>query len=268
MDKVRAVISDIHGNLEALKAVLTDIEYQGIKEIVCLGDIVGYGPDPIECIELTQKRCQTVLFGNHDMAVLSQPFGFNKYARQAIEWTRKQLKPGLLSLPATRARWEYLKTRPMRYEEEDGNLLFVHASPRDPVMEYLEESDLMNVGFGPGNKIIENFEIVKRVAFIGHSHKPGIFTYNVEKDDYGYIHLWDLEDLRYELPEKGKGKSIINVGSVGQPRDEDPRACYILLEGKSVSYRRVFYDVTRTKAKIKVVEELDEALAERLEAGI
>jgi predicted phosphodiesterase len=253
----KAIISDIHGNLEALEAVLTDIDYHGLEEIICLGDIVGYGPDPVGCVDLVRKRCKVTICGNHDIAVLNQAFGFNKWAKRAIDWTRRKLKPGFLSRPQTRERWQFMSTLPDRYIEDNGDLLYVHGSPRDPVMEYMDENDLMNVGFGPDNKVIEVFKLVQWVSFIGHSHKPGIFIYKADKDDYAFIHLWDLPDLRLDLGEKGKWKCVINVGSVGQPRDGD----------KTVQYRRVYYDVELTRKKIAAVPDLDEKLATRLEAG-
>ncbi|HHN46968.1 MAG TPA: metallophosphoesterase [Planctomycetes bacterium] len=265
----KAVISDIHGNLEALQAVLTDIDYHGIEEIICLGDVVGYGPDPVECVDIVRKRCKVSICGNHDIAVLNQAFGFNQFAKRAIDWTRRRLKPGFLSRHDARDRWDFLKGCPDRYSELDGDVLYVHGSPRDPIMEYMDENDLMNVGFGPDNKVIESFKIVQWTAFIGHSHKPGVFTYNIEKDDYAYTHLWDLPDLRVELKEKGAWKAIVNVGSVGQPRDGDPRASYVVLdlEERQAVYRRVYYDVELTRRKIQAVNDLDEKLGARLEAG-
>ncbi|MBN1809843.1 MAG: metallophosphoesterase family protein [Planctomycetes bacterium] len=265
----KAIISDIHGNLEALEAVLTDIDYYGLEDIICLGDVVGYGPNPVECLDLVMKRCSVTICGNHDIAVLNQAFGFNKWAKRAIDWTRRKLKPGFMSRPQTRARWEFLMSRPDRHEEDDGNILYVHGSPRDPVMEYMDENDLMNVGFGPDSKIIEVFNLVKWVSFIGHSHKPGIFTHYPKKDDYAYTHLWDLPDLKLKLGEPGEFKAVVNVGSVGQPRDGDPRSSYVVLDSdeKTVTYRRVFYDVELTRRKIQSIRDLDEKLAARLEAG-
>jgi len=110
---------------------------------------------------------------------------------------------------------------------------------------------------------------VNWVCFVGHSHKPGVFTYNVEKDDYGFTHLWDLADLKVDLREKGRWKAVINVGSVGQPRDGDPRSSYVVFDtdAKTVTYRRVYYDVELTRQKIEAVKDLDEKLAARLEAG-
>ncbi len=257
---MHAVISDIHGNLTALKAVLADIDAKGIKRIVCLGDIIGYGPDPIECADMVRERCEVVICGNHDVAVLTQAFGFHKYARDAIDWTREQLKPSTLSLPAKRARWEFLENLRDRYQE--GRVLYVHGSPRDPVMEYVEEADTVDMGFGPSDKIRDIFSRFEWLCFVGHTHHPGVFT-----GDFKHIHPSKLEDENgiYVVPEDGK--ALVNVGSVGQPRDGDARSCYVTLDGNTVQYHRVEYDIEKVIADIAGIEMLDERLGTRLRNG-
>lgn len=268
---MHAVISDIHGNLTALEAVLADIDAKGIKRVVCLGDIIGYGPDPIKCTDIVRKRCEVVICGNHDVAVLTQAFGFHKYARDAIDWTRKQIKPGTVSLPPKRARWEFLEGLPDRYQE--GRALYVHGSPRDPVMEYVEEADTVDMGFGPSDKIRDIFSRFEWLCFVGHTHHPGVFT-----GDFKHIHPSKLpdalerptdsaeaEDGIYRCPEDGK--TLVNVGSVGQPRDGDPRSCYVTVDGDVVQYHRVEYDIEKVIAAITEIDMLDERLGLRLRDG-
>jgi len=129
----RALISDIHGNLVALEAVLADIATQKVDEIVCLGDICGYGPQPIECIKLVREHCAWTLRGNHDEAIFIEPHDFGKNALAAIHWQRTILQPRPDSPPADAERWNWLKGLPAERKEKD--IVFVHASPRDPIYE-------------------------------------------------------------------------------------------------------------------------------------
>ncbi len=258
---MHAIISDIHGNLPALEAVLADIDEKGLKRIICLGDAVGYGPSPVECVDLIRERCEIVICGNHDVAVLTQAFGFNKYARDAIDWTRGELKPSAVSLPRKRERWEFMKNLPDRYQE--GRALYVHGSPRDPVMEYTEAADTQDLGFGPSEKIRDIFAHVEWLCFIGHTHHPGVFT-----GDFKHIHPSKLDGGGYKVPDDDKdSKTIVNVGSVGQPRDHDPRACYVTLDGDEVQYHRVEYDLERVIAGIAEIELIDERMGLRLKEG-
>ena len=127
-----AIISDLHSNLEALTAVLKDIEGQGIKSVWCLGDLVGYGPNPLEVVDLALEW-DVALMGNHDEAVLREPFGFNPIARAAVTWTRAQLKPGLLSSAIKKRRWKFHSDLKLTHAVE--GVYLVHGSPRDPSME-------------------------------------------------------------------------------------------------------------------------------------
>jgi predicted phosphodiesterase len=246
----RAVISDIHSNLEAFEAVLADIASQGITEVYCLGDVIGYGPNPRECIDLAMK-CDICLLGNHDQAALFDPEGFNTGAERAIFWTRDQLEqPG--DKPEEQAkRWDFLGELP-RNHREDG-LLFVHGSPRNPLNEYVFPEDVYN-----RRKMEKIFSLVERYCFQGHTHVPGVFT----------------EGLQFFTPEElhnqyrfGDEKIMMNVGSVGQPRDCDPRACYVVLEDETATYRRVEYPVESTIKKIYETPELDNFLGDRLREG-
>lgn len=246
---MRAIISDIHGNLEALENVLADIKEQGAEEIYCLGDIIGYGPNPRECIDLVMQHCKVCIIGNHDQAALFDPEGFNPGAERAIFWTRHTLESGDAS--AVEKRWEYLGELPrMRREQE---YMFVHGSARNPLNEYVFPEDIYNQ-----RKMDRIFQLVPNICFQGHTHIPGVFR----------------DDLSFQAPEEfghtyefDSGKTLVNVGSVGQPRDGDNRSCYVLLDGKSITYRRIPYDFEKTASKIYPIPELDNFLGDRLRDG-
>lgn len=246
-----AVISDIHANAEALEAVLADIKGQDITEVLCLGDVVGYGIDAERCIDLVQDRCSLCLCGNHDWAVVNTALGFNQMARQAIELTRQRLQPGRWSSPSRRRRWAFLEKLPESHTR--NNWLLVHASPRDPITEYIFPEDVEV----DTEKMEEIFSKFQSVCFVGHTHLPGVF-----QDDMTFLTPSEL-GARYQL---GKGKAVVNVGSVGQPRDGDVRACYVVVEDDTVFYRRVPYDVRKTMEKIRA-SRLDALCAERLALG-
>ena len=248
-----ALISDVHSNLEALVAVLADADAQGARDIVCLGDVVGYGPEPAATADLVRTRVSACVRGNHEEALLDGGKGFNGAARKAIEWTRAQLEPGLFAGPAARRRWAWLSSLPLTLAR--GSDLLVHGSPRDPTSEYLLASEL---AFGSTQKYEEIFETFERFLFVGHTHLPCVIT-----DDYEAHAASELGD-RYEHV---SGKAIINTGSVGQPRDGDKRACYALVEGATVTWRRVPYDVEKTVAKMAAIEALEPRLSERLLVG-
>lgn len=246
---VRAIISDIHGNLEALEAVLADIQQQNVADVYCLGDILGYGPNPRECLDLVMQHCAATILGNHDQAALFDPEGFNAGAERAIFWTRHVLETG--DSRANERRWEFLGELPRVRREE--NVLYVHGSARNPLNEYVFPEDIYNQ-----RKMERIFALVDKYCFQGHTHIPGIFL-----ESLSFLSPEEI-DLRYELSGE---KVVLNVGSVGQPRDGDPRACYVLLDGQSVTYRRVPYDFERTIAKIYKIPELDNFLGDRLRDG-
>jgi predicted phosphodiesterase len=246
----RAIISDIHSNLEGLQAVLADIEQQGITEIYCLGDIIGYGPNPRECIDLTM-RCNVCILGNHDQGALFDPEGFNAGAERAIFWTRDQLESPVGD-PADRIRrWNFLGELP-RNRRENG-FLFVHGSARNPLNEYVFPEDIYNQ-----RKMEKIFSLVEKYCFQGHTHVPGVFTQNLN-----FLSPDEVGD-QYRLSDM---KAMINVGSVGQPRDGNPRACYVVLEDDVVRFRRVEYPVEQTIKKIYDTPELDNFLGDRLREG-
>ena len=277
----RALISDIHGNIEALEAVLDDIQSQNIQEIYCLGDIIGYGPNPRECIDLVMQNSVMTLLGNHDEGALFDPNGFNIGAERAIFWTRSQLETGGESSQRER-RWDYLAELPRTHRL--GPFLFVHGSPRNPLSEYIFPEDIYN-----HRKMERLFQLVERYCFQGHTHVPGVFT-----EGYQFFAPEEI-DHEYTL---GEGKMMVNVGSVGQPRDGDSRACYLILddgeggaaaassgdgndpdpgdgdlastpthESARIFYRRIPYNFEATIEKIYSIPELEPFLGDRLRQG-
>jgi diadenosine tetraphosphatase ApaH/serine/threonine PP2A family protein phosphatase len=246
---VLAILSDVHANLEAFRAVLEDIARHSVTAVYCLGDTIGYGPNPRECLDLAAANCKVVLLGNHDQAALCGPVNFREHAVRAIAWTQAQLQaPDAVAA----ARWRELLSGLPQYHAE-GNLLFVHGSPRDPINEYVFPA-CAQVPF----LMADLFARVPGCCFLGHTHLPGIFTEQV----VGFYEFRPPEPYRLN----GQ-KAIVNVGSVGQPRDGDWRACYALFEGETVSFRRVEYDVEATVRKIHAAEGLDAMLGDRLREG-
>jgi predicted phosphodiesterase len=248
---VKAIISDIHSNFEALSAVLADIEKQGVSEVYCLGDIIGYGPNPRECIDLVMSSCKIVLLGNHDQGALFDPDGFNRAAEMAIMWTRQQLELPGESRAVQAKRWEFLAERPRSHRE--NGFLYVHGSARNPLNEYVFPEDIYNQ-----RKMERIFTLVERYCFQGHTHVPGIFTESLQ------FHTPDDVGSAFKLDGH---KMLCNVGSVGQPRDLDRRACYVLLNDDTIQFRRVEYDVNATKQKIYSIPELENFLGDRLDEG-
>lgn len=245
----RAIISDIHSNLEALEAVLADIDEQGIREIYCLGDVVGYGPNPRECIDRVMKMDLCIL-GNHDQGALFDPEGFSSGAERAIFWTRDQLEMQTGD-DRSAARWGFLSEAPR--VRSDGDYLFVHGSARNPLNEYVFPEDVYN-----SRKLEKIFSLITKYCFQGHTHVPGVFTaadrFYSPQDMGGWYHL-------------GSEKAMINVGSVGQPRDGDSRSCYVVQEEEKITFRRVEYPIEKTAEKIYAIPELDNFLGDRLKEG-
>ena len=271
-----AVVSDIHGNLEAFEAALNDIERRSIKLIYCLGDIVGYGANPKECLDAVIDRCELSLCGNHDQAVFYEPTNFNVGAERAAYWTRQVLEDEPNKAKRNR-RWEVLGRLPIRHEA--NGLLLVHASPRRPVNEYLFPEDVYT---NPG-KILDNFKRLEehhRACLVGHTHVPGVFL-----DDPCFEPPDELSEVGvYSIT--SDEKAIINIGSIGQPRDRDPRLCYIVVYEKgeapegydpphvgedeycvSLEFIRLEYDIEKAARKIYDVPELDDFLGTRLFEG-
>jgi predicted phosphodiesterase len=271
-----AVISDIHSNLEALTTVLADIEKRGIKTIYCLGDVVGYGPNPTECLDLIIKKTKWCVMGNHDYAVLYEPTNFNYAAEQASFWTRDVLEWSRKEKnDESNRRWNFLGTLPMRQTlktkltaPEDTHAVsatelrtntaiidFVHASPKRPINEYIFPDDV----YSNPIKIRILFERVKHICFVGHTHLPGVF---LDEPDF-YL----PEELGDRYPIVDNEKAIINIGSVGQPRDSDRRSSYVYVNGNEVHFVRLEYNFEITAKKIMSIKQLDNLHAERLREG-
>ena len=240
-----AILSDIHANLEALEAVLDDMGELDVEAVYCLGDTVGYGPDPSECLDV-MMHFQVAILGNHEEAARGEPEGFTPEAAAAARWTRQRLLTPQEGGESPAARQRFMEKLPSTHEE--GDFLYVHASPRDPTREYIYPRDATDSG-----KMWEIFRMIKRYCFVGHTHLPGIFT-----DSFKFYAPPDLQEGAWPLQER---KIICNVGSVGQPRDGDWRACYVLLEDNAIYFRRVEYDMKKTLKKIKQHPQLRNTLS-------
>jgi len=242
--RLRAILSDVHGNLEALQAVLRDAALHGVEAVYCLGDLVGFGPSPRECVEAAM-RWQVVLQGDYDHRAVFGSGDESPWARRADAWTRGQLGA------AGGRPLEFLAG--LRPKHREGDFLFVHASPRDPLREFVFPEEIYN------RLMMERlFAAVGRYCLVGHTHVPGVFT-----EDFQYLTPEEVGHV-YRL---GGGKALVNVGSVGQPRDGDWRACYALLDGEAVRFRRVEYDVEATVRKVHGTDDLDNLQGDRLREG-
>lgn len=240
-----AVISDIHGNLEALEAVLADVP-EAVDGVYCLGDVVGYGASPNECCDLVRALQRPVISGNHDLAVtdLSTDLSwFNPVAAAAVEWTRARISDENAS---------FLLTRPRMHQER--NALFVHGSVRDP-----DEYIINNASAQANIDLLRAEYPGVAVCFFGHTHvKTVVPSPNGSGVEEGIMDL--VSD----------GPYLVNPGSVGQPRDGDTFASYALAEnapgGIRVAYRFVEYDIEKAQAKIRAAG-LPGMLADRLAQG-
>jgi len=248
-----AIISDLHSNREALEAVFAHVRELGVSTLYCLGDIVGYGPEPEYCVDLVRGHAEVTLMGNHDEALFHDARDFNPHARGAIEYTRDRMRPRWYSSAERKARWKWLRDLQLMHEE--GRFTFVHGSPRDPVKEYVLSTD----GFLNPAKLRAIFDSFEGIAVGGHTHHPGMHT-----EDLRFQGLDGADEFTLELP---RGKAFLNVGSVGQPRDGDNRACYVVLSDTHVTWYRVPYDYRATMEKILRTGALSEILARRLQIG-
>lgn len=237
------ILSDVHSNLEALHAVLDACKTEQIDEYVCLGDTVGYGADPNDCAGMIREVTPHTVAGNHDQGVTGKTSiaYFNDAAQRAIQWSKRII---------TESNVRFLDSLPLTIERH--GMLFVHATPSCPD----EWHYIMNM-----NDAIHEFGFFEQqFCFVGHSHQPCVFSINAE------------HEIGYSIDESLKcihGKRyIINAGSVGQPRDGDPRASYVIFdtEAKEAFFRRVPYDIATCKEKI-LRAGLPPSLAERLEIG-
>jgi diadenosine tetraphosphatase ApaH/serine/threonine PP2A family protein phosphatase len=211
-----------------------------------MGDVIGYGPRPAECLRLVMQRCAFCLLGNHEYAVLRSPEGFNPIATQAVDWTRRQVAsdPDLMF---------YLSS--LRAAKLEGNILYVHGSAEDPLMEYVREAEDRAQFEEFVERVLRDFQRFD-LCFTGHNHRAFLGT----PDAFIFPH-----EVVTRFHVKGR-KLYICVGSVGQPRDDDPRASYATFDGDVVEYFRVPYDIDRTAREIRQAG-LHPFLAERLYQG-
>jgi predicted phosphodiesterase len=246
-----AVFSDIHANLPALEAVLVDADEVGVDELWCLGDVVGYGANPDECVALVRERCDVCLVGNHDLAVLDRldTSTFSSAAAAAVKWTAAN---------STEESLDYL--RGLQPADTSRVAALYHASPRDPVWEYVlwpeQAAECL---------VVQE----RRISFVGHSHVALFFSAEEDGSDASRppeARGWQAgAGTRLEIDE---GRWLINPGSVGQPRDGDARAAWLQLDTDTwqATYHRVEYDIDRAAAAIERAE-LPEHLAKRLFVG-
>ncbi|MCR4317888.1 MAG: metallophosphatase family protein [Planctomycetes bacterium] len=236
------VIGDIHSNLEALTVVLDVLRREGCDKILCVGDIVGYGANPKECLDLIREVCHDVVAGNHDYAVCGKMSDnyFNAYARDAVIWTREQLDEDSI---------DYLASLPLTLQV-DENVTIVHGALTYPDMfDYVQTC----------HDAKQCMDLQKtKVAFFGHSHVPVAF-FDGPSTAYS---------LSYDLDLNGFSKCLVNTGSVGQPRDEVPDSCFVIYDSETdvVKIRRVEYDIDTCTQKI-IAAGLPDILAERLRYG-
>ena len=345
-----AIISDIHANLAALESVLAHAKSVGYDSMICLGDVVGYGPDPVECVDLVRQHCEWTLLGNHDFAAVYEPTNFNPVAAKAVFWTRAQTLEGewlrrhIADLQRDRdedriSDTDFLDRKCSAEVEQRERVDFmfrisprrilldryicVHASPSRPVNEYLFPTDVEN----NTKRLERNFALLtlpgqsgeRRVsAIVGHTHCPGFIleapadpveVARVEHEiatraaaegaDVAALRATLLEGMVGRIPRNYEFEAfpvgvdtwtpnedelpagcrfILNPGSVGQPRDGDPRASYAILEVGSdgardtFTFHRVAYDIARTQSRLRAYASagapLGDWLAERLEKGM
>jgi len=241
-----AIISDIHANLEAFRVVLEEIERQRVDQIVCLGDLVGYNANPNECVELLLEREIPTIMGNHDAVTcgLLEPIDFNPIAKKAILWTRETLQ----------AKYRDFLLQQPEQRRLNESVRLVHGSLLDRDQYLFSRQTIMD-----NVRQMRNEAPEIRIVFFGHTHNQGAFVFARETLSLVTDNDFSIED---------KGYYLINPGSVGQPRDQDPRAAYLLYdeEAGTIEFIRLPYDIEACKQKIHAAE-LPKELADRLDQG-
>lgn len=267
-----AILSDLHANVPAIETALADARARGAERFVCLGDMVGYGADPCFALDWVMRLCVPgatdplrpahlpplvdgiCLRGNHEDALLESAADFNPKAKAAIEWTREEL---LSKSGEGHEYFDFIDGLRPSNTISDPVAMFAHGSPRDPVREYMLPRDVTNP-----DKMAQNFAAMTRdVCFVGHSHVPAIYYQD------GRLFRPQGTEGPYALGAGPKNRAIVNVGSVGQPRDGDPRLSYAMFDGTTITFVRLDYDHAAAAAAIRAVPALPEYLAERLALG-
>lgn len=246
---MHAIISDIHGNLDALNAVLARLEDYSVDGLICLGDLVGYGPNSIECLRVA-SQWPVVIAGDWDGALVNHdPTKWNPTINEQIEWIRKQL-----SLASDADDLVYA-ARQFKTVHEQFGCTFTHGTPSD-VRDFLFPEYIYNPT--KLDRISTQFD---SAMFVGHTHIPGLFVRN--ERDWSYVESAD----GHQCDITNHDKVICNVGSVGQPRDGDCRASFVLFDGQLIQFHRIEYNFRATIAKIEAIPEIDNMHGQRLPEG-
>ncbi|MBW2984940.1 metallophosphatase family protein [Candidatus Woesearchaeota archaeon] len=254
-----AILSDIHGNIAALEAVLGDIGEQGIGQVICLGDLVGYGPRPHDCVQRIMEASGTALMGNHDLIVASDHPGKYSGASFFAHFTLLQAEEQQL----TKEDMDYLRNRPLKHN--DGTIVAAHANIEEP-----SGFDYVLGLIRPAKELLQIFDEKVSIGFIGHTHTPVLHT-NMRKLP---VLQGSMGHGRYAL--KNEEVAEVNVGSVGQPRDRDNRACYVIYdtETRELTFRRVGYNIEDAAADYRqglfdrFIREKHPELVDELESNV
>lgn len=251
-----AILSDIHGNLEALEAVFADAAACGADRFVCLGDILGFGADVVACVDRVREVCEWSLTGDHEFMLreyLAGRWTPNQQAKRYCDWEAALLVPGKSPQLADKRRWDWI--RRLETQVWEGEMTFMHGRPTDPILGWISETEAS----AAPRTLDADFELIRDIGFIGHTHIPAVFRPDAISERVS------ARDVTISFPPGTK--ALVNVGSVGQPRDDNPDACFVLQEGREVRYRRVSYDQAGAAAKIRAAKVISEVQAERLKYG-
>ncbi len=238
------ILSDIHSNYEALNTVLDYINKNlSDYSFICLGDIIGYGPSPVECLDEIFSRTKKIVLGNHDAGVIGKTeiMYFNKYAKESIEWTRKQISRKHKSL-----------LKKLNYSIEENGILFTHTDPSNPA----SWSYILSI-----YDAYEQFSnIENKISFIGHTHIPLVYEFNGEKVRINFDEIINIEENK---------RYIVNVGSIGQPRNGDNRASFVIFDTEFNNFEFVKLDYNISAVQKKILDNnLPDVLAKRLAEGL
>ena len=254
-----AILSDIHGNIVALESVLGDIETQGVDQVICLGDLVGYGPRPHDCVQRIREASDITLMGNHDDIAVSDRKGKHLGTSFFAHFTLLQTEEEQL----TKEDIDYLRNRPLKHN--DGTIVAAHANIEEP-----SSFDYVLGFIRPARELLQIFDEKVSIGFIGHTHTPILHT-DMRKLP---VLPGSMDHGKYAL--KNEEIAEVNVGSVGQPRDKDNRACYVIYDTKTreLTFRRVGYNIGDATAEYRqglfdrFIREKHPELADKLETMV